>query len=140
MPAKLTPIIPSSRRRFRPPPRCFVIPRGCVLKPFFLLVDIQYAQCPCRFSNPREIRTLWPRNYETEILHTVILCSSFCCCYCCCCCMLLLFKLGGMLDFCLVLNPRSLSVFRLSSRKRHSFPVFILQVLGIYSGLSWLIP
>ena len=40
----------------------------CVLhmKPFFLPIDIQHNQCPCRFFNPREIQVLRPQNYVTE--------------------------------------------------------------------------
>ena len=45
------------------------------LKPFFLPVDTQHNQCPCRFFNPRELRTsrlqvLLSQNYATEcVLH-----------------------------------------------------------------------
>ena len=47
----------------------------CVLhvKPFFLPVDIQHKQCPCRFFNPviynREMQVMWSPNYATaEVL------------------------------------------------------------------------
>ena len=44
--------------------------RVCVLhmNPFFLPIDIQQNQCPCRLSNPREIQEMWSQNYATEIL------------------------------------------------------------------------
>ena len=36
------------------------------IKPFFLPVDIQHNQCPCRFFNTREIQVLWSHNYAPE--------------------------------------------------------------------------
>ena len=34
---------------------------------FFLPVDTQHNQCPCRFFNPRKIQVMRLRNYATEI-------------------------------------------------------------------------
>ena len=43
------------------------------IKPFFLPVDIQHNQCPCRLFNPRaEIQVMWSQNYATEILQQLV--------------------------------------------------------------------
>ena len=49
-------------------------------KPFFLQVDIQHSQCPCRFFNPREIQAMWsqttPQRYYIVVSKQSRQCNS----------------------------------------------------------------
>ena len=47
------------------------------IKPFFLPVDIEHTQCPCRLLPGREIQALWSQNHDTEIC--LVLCTLLYC-------------------------------------------------------------